>query len=315
MQLNISWAEPLDRGASQGVFTPVTGYDLVISMGPKLSGVPSANGMAVGASENITVIPLPDSGKKRESAVVENLVKGMSYFVYVRARNTAFDFKGNGPWSDGTNHSDVYVFVCVLLASLEYALLNCYMNCYMNYALLICCMICITGALTKCADYLRRPSVCGVTKITILDTPTAPLNFKMRSIGLSKIRASWDRPADTGTGTSAYPLLRYEFEYFKMGAEVDSLTTVVRFDENVTYTTPEVALGEIYKGRLRAANDAATSVWTEYSQALVLLLPDAPGEVVAINDGIYLILTPIPVYMCVYVTVYKCVYFFYEPTS
>ena len=125
MQLNISWAEPLDRGASQGVFTPVTGYDLVISMGPKLSGVPSANGMAVGASENITVIPLPDSGKKRESAVVENLVKGMSYFVYVRARNTAFDFKGNGPWSDGMNHSDVYVFVCVLLASLEYALLNC----------------------------------------------------------------------------------------------------------------------------------------------------------------------------------------------
>lgn len=146
-----------------------------------------------------------------------------------------------------------------------------------------------------------------MTKITILDTPTAPVNFKMQSIGLSILRASWDRPTDTGTGTSAYPLLRYEVEYFKVGAEVDSLTTVTRFNENITYTTPVVTLGEIYKGRIRAVNDAATSVWTEYSQARVLVLPDAPGEVVAINDGIYLILTPIPMFMCVY----GCVDLFY----
>lgn len=126
MQLNISWNEPFDRGALQRVFAPLAGYDVIISMGPTLSGLPSADGMAVPSSANITFVSAPDSGKKTEFTVVENLRKGMSYFVYIRARNTAFEFRGNGPWSDGTNHSHVYVLVLVsfLLASLECALLN-----------------------------------------------------------------------------------------------------------------------------------------------------------------------------------------------
>jgi len=92
---------------------------------------------------------------------------------------------------------------------------------------------------------------------------------------------------DTGAGSSAFPLLRYNFEYFQNGAESGTLTKVRLYNKNVTYTTPEVTLGEIFKGRLKAVNDADESVWTEYVEARALLLPDAPGKVDAVNDGVY----------------------------
>lgn len=56
-------------------------------------------------------------------------------------------------------------------------------------------------------------------------------------------------------------------------------------DDIASYTTPEIVLGEIYKGRVRAINDADNSEWSGYRQARALLLPDAPGSVNAVNRG------------------------------
>jgi hypothetical protein len=127
-----------------------------------------------------------------------------------------------------------------------------------------------------------------VTAITILDIPTLPINYFMRSAGEAKVMISWDRPSDTGSGSSSYPLLRYDFEYFKDGAEATTLTKVSLFDSNVTYTTPPLNLGDLYKGRIRAVNDVAMSVWTGYLQAYALLTPDPPESVVAVNLGVFL---------------------------
>ena len=110
----------------------------------------------------------------------------------------------------------------------------------------------------------------------------------MRSAGEAKVMISWDRPSDTGSGSSSYPLLRYDFEYFKDGAEATTLTKVSLFDSNVTYTTPPLNLGDLYKGRIRAVNDVAMSVWTGYLQAYALLTPDPPESVVAVNLGVFL---------------------------
>ena len=127
-----------------------------------------------------------------------------------------------------------------------------------------------------------------MTAITILDIPTLPINYFMRSAGEAKVMISWDRPSDAGSGSSSYPLLRYDFEYFKDGAEATTLTKVSLFDSNVAYTTPPLNLGDLYKGRIRAVNDVAMSVWTGYLQAYALLTPDPPESVVAVNLGVFL---------------------------
>lgn len=144
----------------------------------------------------------------------------------------------------------------------------------------------MTAGLSKCADGTQlRPSVCGVANITILDTPTMPLNLAMRPVGLSRLQISFALPADTGAGTSAFPLLRYDFEYYQVGAEAATTKQVQLGHTTVTHITEGLTLGESYQGRLRAVNDADLSPWTEYVQARALLQPDAPGQVQAANAG------------------------------
>ena len=144
----------------------------------------------------------------------------------------------------------------------------------------------MAGALTVCSDgNLQRPSVCGVTAITALDTPTKPLDVRMRSVGASKVSMAWDRPSDTGDGSSSFPLVGFQIEYYQEGAEADTLVQVSVTDGLLSFTTPEIVLGEIYKGRVRAVNDADASEWSEYMQARALLRPDAPGTVQALNRG------------------------------
>ena len=112
-----------------------------------------------------------------------------------------------------------------------------------------------------------------------------PLNLAMRPVGLSRLQISFALPADTGAGTSAFPLLRYEFEYYQVGAEAATKKQVQLGHTTVTHITEGLTLGEFYKGRLRAVNDADLGPWTEYVQARALLQPDAPGQVQAANAG------------------------------
>ena len=242
LSLNVSWDEPVSRGAQDGVFVPLLGFDVFISIGADPAGVPSERGEPLILSETRTLVRHPDSGNAQQFILLSNLTKGSLYYVYIRARNTAFENGGNGDWS--------------------------------------------APALTTCADgNARRPEVCGVAAVTALDTPSMPLNFSMKSVGFSKLMASWDQPADTGTGTSAYPLMRYDFDYETLGSESGSPSRSQILGSDLTYTTPELTLGVIYRGRLRAVNDADESVWTAYAQARALLLPDPPTNVRADNYG------------------------------
>ena len=77
---------------------------------------------------------------------------------------------------------------------------------------------------------------------------------------IQPLDASWDRPSNTGSGSSSYPLLRYDFEYFKDGSDATSLTKVSLFDININYTTPPLNLGDLYKGRIRAVTDVSSIV-------------------------------------------------------
>ena len=83
---------------------PLLGYDVVVSIGDALSGAPSENGGTFTVSADRTNLRQADSGNARESRVVEALSKGVVYYVYIRAQNTAFDFQGNGDWSAVEKH-------------------------------------------------------------------------------------------------------------------------------------------------------------------------------------------------------------------
>lgn len=112
-----------------------------------------------------------------------------------------------------------------------------------------------------------------------------PLNWAMRPVGLSRLQISFQLPADTGAGTNAFPLLRYDFEYYQVGAGAATTKQVQLGHTALTHIVEGLTLGEFYMGRLRAVNDADLSQWTEYVQARALLQPDAPGQVQAANAG------------------------------
>ena len=112
-----------------------------------------------------------------------------------------------------------------------------------------------------------------------------PLDWAMRPVGLSRLQISFALPADTGAGTSDFPLLRYDFEYYQVGAEAATTKQVQLGHTTGTHIIEGLTLGEFYKGRLRAVNDADLSAWTPYVQAQALLRPDAPGQVQAANAG------------------------------
>ena len=99
VQVNISWNEPADRGAKVGgPSVPLLGYDLIMATIP---GLPSENGSPPALSANRLQFTLLDSQKKTEFRILENLAKGTTYYVYIRARNTAYINSGNSDWSDG----------------------------------------------------------------------------------------------------------------------------------------------------------------------------------------------------------------------
>jgi len=104
LSINITWSEPQSRGAGprrDGQVIPLLGYEIVVSMGRQMSGAPSENGQPLVLSENRTTYAHPDSGDVREFRNFDGLRKGMVYYVYIRALNTAFDYEGKGGWSDG----------------------------------------------------------------------------------------------------------------------------------------------------------------------------------------------------------------------
>lgn len=89
------------------MFVPMYEYDVVVSMGASLAGLPSEHGQGFSVSENRSYFRQVDSGNSKEYRMIDGLKKGMIYYVYVRARNAAIDKEGNSDWSDGAIHSRV----------------------------------------------------------------------------------------------------------------------------------------------------------------------------------------------------------------
>ena len=106
-QMNLTWDEPANRGAGEGVFVPMSEYDVVISMGASLAGLPSAHRQSFLVPEGRSYIRQIDSRNAKEYRMIQGLRKGMVYYVYIRARNSAIDTDGNSDWSDGAIQSNL----------------------------------------------------------------------------------------------------------------------------------------------------------------------------------------------------------------
>jgi len=106
-QMNLTWDEPANRGGGEGVFVPMSEYDVVISMGVSLAGLPSAHRQSFSVPEGRSYIRQIDSRNAKEYRMIQGLRKGMVYYVYIRARNSAIDTDGNSDWSDGAIQSNV----------------------------------------------------------------------------------------------------------------------------------------------------------------------------------------------------------------
>ena len=134
-------------------------------------------------------------------------------------------------------------------------------------------------ALGVCADGAARAEVCGRRGLVSLVRPSPPRAFSAGASRMLGIRAAWARPADTGDGSAAYPLIGYELELGE-GAALANAQLVAAGDADLqAETSAALRLGVEYGVRLRARNDAGASNWTAVVMAMALYAPSAPRGV------------------------------------
>jgi len=183
--------------------------------------------------------------------VIESLQKGIRYFAHVRARNEAIQSSDEFEHGFGPWSPS-------------------------------------TG---RCSDGIARPSICGNLGIVAVDVPSTPQPLLFKPVGDGIVLVRWKVPEDTGNGSSAYPLIRYELQFADDGDIICNVEQISVPGHFLEYRA-QFAIGDAKFARIRAINDAAVSDWSNLSSATALLprVPGVPQNVKATNEDMIIVL-------------------------
>ena len=118
--------------------------------------------------------------------------------------------------------------------------------------------------------------------VVVLDLPSVPKDFKLQARGEKSLIATWNVPADTGSGSALINSLSdmgYEIilniSYLDYGLRIARSNNTVSIATVGNYT---LRTGDFVTARIRAKNSVGFSAWSLFSTAQVLNLPDAPTK-------------------------------------
>ena len=119
----------------------------------------------------------------------------------------------------------------------------------------------------------------ALNAITVIGQPDTPPFITTSANGSQGIRMNWVRPADTGLGGVAQPLLMYQIEL----SEISCCKMVRMLSAADYYTTlflENLEVGTQVYARIRTVNVVGKSLFSAYSDAAtVVLLPSPPLDV------------------------------------
>jgi hypothetical protein len=119
--------------------------------------------------------------------------------------------------------------------------------------------------------------------VQVLGTPSAPSNFSLSPHGDKSLMATWNLPADTGTGFSlSRDLSEVGYEIQINSSDFQSTISVFRSNlllQLVGINDYKFRARDYVSGRIRALNLVGQSTWSDFATSQVLNLPGIPSQV------------------------------------